>query len=95
MARLTVEVVYARHGRQDVVTVELDEGADVLDALHASGLCERYAELDPLSAKLGVYGKEVSRHTPLADGDRVEIYRPLAAEPRDARRARALRATRR
>lgn len=89
MARLRVEVVYAVPGRADCTEVVLPANATVRDALLASGLCERHPEIDPDTVKLGVYGTPCEHHARLADGDRVEVYRPLAVDPKEARRARA------
>jgi putative ubiquitin-RnfH superfamily antitoxin RatB of RatAB toxin-antitoxin module len=88
MARLFVEVVYARADGHDIVVVELEEGARAIDAVAASGLFERYPQAGA-EVLLGVYGKEVPADALLADGDRVEIYRRLVLDPKEARRARA------
>ena len=88
---LRVEVVYALPAGEDAVFVQLARGKTALDAVRASGILERHPEIDPRRLKLGVYGKAVAAHAPLADGDRVEIYRPLALDPKEARRRRALR----
>lgn len=82
-------MAYARPDRQFVVGVELRAGATALDALRASGLLESCPELDAATAVLGVFGAQVRPDHALRDGDRVEIYRPLKADPRAARRARA------
>jgi len=88
---LRVEVVYALPVGEDSAFVQLPRGKTALDAVRASGILERHPEIDPRRLKLGVYGKVVAAHAPLADGDRVEIYRPLALDPKEARRRRALR----
>ncbi len=88
---LRVEVVYAQPGGEDAVQVNLAKGASALDAVRASGLLERHPEIDLPRHKLGIYGRVVAAGAPLADGDRVEIYRPLALDPKEARRRRALR----
>jgi putative ubiquitin-RnfH superfamily antitoxin RatB of RatAB toxin-antitoxin module len=87
MAAMRIEVVYAAPQATDIVSVELPHGATVRDALAASGIAARHPGI-ALDA-LGVYGKRVSADTPLADGDRVEIYRPLAIDPKERRRQRA------
>ena len=87
MARLSVEVVYALPAAQDAVTVRVAPGATVRDAIVAAGLLERHPELD--LQHLGIYGRTVSPDAPVADGDRVEVYRPLALDPKEARRRRA------
>ena len=89
MARLRIEVVYAKRERQEVVLVELEEGARAIDALRESRLCALYPEIDAAAAPLGIFGQGVPPETLLRDGDRVEIYRPLAIDPKLARRAKA------
>ena len=86
MARLRIEVVRARPERQETVALELEQGATVRAALRAAGM--------PLDQPVGIYGRRVALDARLADGDRVEIYRRLRAEPQDARRQRALKAKR-
>ena len=86
-----VEVAYALPGRQDVVRVELAEGMTALDAVEAAGLRELHPELADRSLDLGIFGQPVSPDRMLKNGDRVEIYRPLQADPREARRRRAAR----
>lgn len=83
MAKLRIEVVRAMPRRAERRHLALEPGATVGTALRAAG----YAADLPA----GVYGRRVGPETPLADGDRVEIYRPLRADPKDARRARARR----
>ncbi|NIV18987.1 MAG: RnfH family protein [Woeseiaceae bacterium] len=86
---MNVEVVFALPETQVLVTVELDEGATVQDAIDESGLVDRFPDdrLDALPA--GIWGHPVERNRALSDGDRVEIYRPLAMDPREARRQRS------
>lgn len=87
---LRVEVVYALPASVDAVLVELPAGAKVLDAVRASGMIERHPDIDLKTHRLGIHGKVVATDAPLAAGDRVEIYRPLAMDPKEARRRRAL-----
>ena len=86
MGKLRVEVVRALPGRHEAVALELDAGATVRDALQAAAY--------PPGAGVGIHGCEVALDTPLADGDRVELYRPLRQDPKEARRRRALRRAR-
>lgn len=86
------EVAYARAERQEVVCVSLPAGATAMDALRASGLLERFHEIDAATVKLGVFGRAVAPDRVMVTGDRVEVYRPLNADPRAARRTRARRA---
>ena len=90
MAKLLVEVLYAWREAIDRVELHLEDGATALDALQASGLLARHPELGSEIPALGVYGRVVRPEQRLADGDRVEVYRPLVADPKDARRRRAL-----
>lgn len=82
---MRVEVVHALPGGAEVVELRLPEGATVREALRAAGI----AGVEP--RRVGVFGREVSIDAALADGDRVEIYRPLQVDPKDARRERARR----
>lgn len=85
-----VEVVYALPERPEMVVLTLPEGATVHQAVEASGLLQKYPDIDPGKAnKLGVFAKLVKPDAPLRDRDRVEIYRPLIADPKDVRRKRA------
>ena len=84
--RILVEVVHARPERQLVVAVELPVGASAGDAVRASGIAAQFPGLDVEHAPLGIYGRRIERDHPLAPGDRVEIYRPLAADPKEVRR---------
>lgn len=88
MAALRVEVVYALAGRGDAVAVELPAGSTAADAVRASGLLLRHPEVDLARLKLGIYGRAVPARAELKDGDRVEIYRPLAVSPNEARQRR-------
>lgn len=83
-----VEVAYsAGVGHMDLVELRLAPGATVADALQASGLLGRHAlQLEAL--RVGVWGKAKDLATPLRDRDRVEIYRPLKVDPKEARRQR-------
>jgi len=86
---ITVEVVFALPDRQALVSVCLHAGATVADAIAQSNFNERFRgqELDRMP--VGIWGHPADRGTRLKDGDRVEIYRALKRDPRDARRARA------
>ena len=86
---IRVEVVYALREEQVLVALELEEGATVRQAIERSGLLQRFPEIDPVSPKVGIFGRVTADATALQDGDRVEIYRPLVVDPKDARRGRA------
>ena len=87
---MRVEVVYALASAQDCVALEIGEGAVARQAVAASGLLERH-ELVAAQLELGIFGRKVSPECPLHEGDRVEILRPLAIDPKEARRRRARR----
>jgi len=84
-----VEVAYARPDRQWVVGVRWRDGMTALEAVEASGLLRDLVELRQDDLVLGVYGQRVVPGRLLQAGDRVEIYRPLRFDPRDARRKAA------
>lgn len=87
---LHIEVVYALAGEQDLVALALSEGASVQQAVDASGLVRRHG-LSSANLVLGIGGTRVAPGQRLRDGDRVEILRKLAADPKEARRLRARR----
>jgi putative ubiquitin-RnfH superfamily antitoxin RatB of RatAB toxin-antitoxin module len=89
MAPLRVEVVYALPEGEDAVTVSLAPGATLLDAIAASGLAARHPEIDLARHRIGVYGQVKAAACAAADGDRIEIYRALLVEAKEARRRRA------
>ena len=89
MKAIRVRVVYALPDAATEIELELAEGATVADALEACRMGSRHPELDLARCAVGVYGQRVERAAPLADGDRVEVYRPLFADPKHARRRRA------
>lgn len=88
-ATIDVEVVYALPERQELVTVTLPAGAAISDAIAASGLAERVQGVELGRQPVGIWGRRVTANHRLADGDRVEIYRPLRMDPREARRTLA------
>lgn len=85
---MKVEVAYAGPEGQAVEAVDLPAGATVADALLHCGLAVRLA-LDVAALACGIDGQRAGPHTPLHDGDRLELLRPLVADPKAARRARA------
>ena len=91
MAALKVEVVYALPGGADAVALELPAGATAADAVRASGVLARHPEIDPQRLQLGIFGRTAQASRRLIDGDRVEIYRSLIVEAKEARRRRAAR----
>jgi putative ubiquitin-RnfH superfamily antitoxin RatB of RatAB toxin-antitoxin module len=88
-SEVSVEVVYALPNRQILVQLALRAGATVRDAVMLSGLPSQYPDIDLFHAKIGIFGKRVPPDTILNNGDRVEIYRSLTADPKEVRRRRA------
>jgi len=88
LRELTVEIVYATPERQTLVALSVPDGACVADALAASGIFGLHPEIDPAAADVGIFGKAVTRDRRLENGDRIEIYRPLVADPKASRHAR-------
>jgi putative ubiquitin-RnfH superfamily antitoxin RatB of RatAB toxin-antitoxin module len=85
---LRIEVVYCPQPRHsERVSLHLDEGACLGDAVAASGLCRRHG-LDAAELRIGIWGRVQALQTPLRDQDRVELYRPLKVDPKEARRLR-------
>jgi hypothetical protein len=87
-----VEVVYALSEAADAVSVELAPGATLGEAIAASGLLERHPEIDLRRQVVGVHGEVRPAGSTAVEGDRIEIYRPLALDPKEARRERAKKA---
>jgi uncharacterized protein len=90
---MRVEVAYALPERQLIIALEVEEGCSVFEAAVRSEITRQFPQLDLAAATLGVFGKVVAnpRETPLREGDRVEIYRPLLIDPKTVRRERAAR----
>jgi putative ubiquitin-RnfH superfamily antitoxin RatB of RatAB toxin-antitoxin module len=88
---MKVEVVYALPAGADAVSVSVPAGATVRDAVLASGVLERHPEISLETQTFGVFGKRVVLDAGLSPGDRVEVYRALAIDPKEARRRRAAR----
>jgi hypothetical protein len=86
---IRVEVVFALPERQVLVEVSLEPTASVADAIEASGIARTFPGEDLEALPVGIWGKPASRAAGLQDGDRVEIYRPLLIDPKEARRRRA------
>ncbi len=86
---INVDVVYALSERQELVKVKLAAGSTLQQAVEASGLLAKYPEIDLTKVKVGIYAKLSKLDAPVRDKDRVEIYRPLLADPKEVRKQRA------
>jgi putative ubiquitin-RnfH superfamily antitoxin RatB of RatAB toxin-antitoxin module len=88
---IDIEVAYARAEKQRIVSMQVAVGSAVRDVLDSSGLATEFPELDIKNCPVGVFGHEISDDYVIRDGDRIEIYRPLKRDPREARRELAAR----
>jgi putative ubiquitin-RnfH superfamily antitoxin RatB of RatAB toxin-antitoxin module len=89
MSNIRVEVVYALPNEQILLKQQVPEGTTVTEAIQASGVLAKHPEIDLATAKLGIFGKLTKPDAELRDKDRIEIYRPLIADPKEVRRKRA------
>ncbi|MEW5839210.1 MAG: RnfH family protein [Pseudomonadota bacterium] len=87
--KMNIEVAYALPERQTLLRLKVPAGTTAEQAVQLSGLPERYPDLDLASSKLGIFAKVVPSSRELREGDRVEIYRPLIADPKAVRQKRA------
>ncbi len=87
--QIHVEVVYGRQYRQKVAQVILNEGATLREAVERSGLLAEFPEIDLAKNKLGIWNKLAKLDAVVRDKDRVEIYQPLIADPKEVRKQRA------
>lgn len=95
MAELVrVEVAYALPDRQQLVTLAVAPGTTVAEAITQSGVMQQFAEIDLAVNKVGIWNRVVKPEQVVADGDRIEIYRPLIADPKEVRKQRAEKAKR-
>lgn len=89
---IKVEVVYALPEKQYLLKVRLAQGSTVEQAIAASGILELRTDIDLAKNKVGIFSRPVKLSDAVNDGDRVEIYRPLIADPKELRRQRAEKA---
>jgi putative ubiquitin-RnfH superfamily antitoxin RatB of RatAB toxin-antitoxin module len=87
--QIPVEVAYALPEHQQIIALNVEEGCTVREAVERSGVLEQFPEIDLASNKMGIFGKLSKPDTVLRARDRVEIYRPLIADPKEVRKQRA------
>ena len=87
---MDVEVVYAMPEQQSLLTLSVNENCTAIEAVRQSDIVSEYPEIDLENAKLGIFSESCNHETVLKAGDRVEIYRPLLADPKEIRKRRAL-----
>lgn len=85
-----VEIVFALADHQELVSLSVDEGTTVADVVSQSGLSKKFPEQDLSGLQVGIWGRIAERNYRVKQGDRVELYRSLNRDPRDARRELAL-----
>lgn len=83
---MKVSVAYATQAKQAWLTIDVPEGATVKDAILRSGICKRFPEIDLETQKLGIFSKATTLDAVLEEGARVEIYRPITADPKTVKR---------
>ena len=91
MTERLIEVAYATPEKQLIVECRIEPGTSPRDAVRASGIDRHFPDLDLENSHLGVFGKVIADDYELEEGDRIEIYRPLIADPKEIRRQRAAR----
>lgn len=87
--RIQVEVAFAREDEQAILLVESGSGLTAREAIERSGILKRFPEIDLAANRIGIFGKVAKLDQVLGPGDRVEIYRPLIADPKETRKKRA------
>ncbi|MCP1727004.1 putative ubiquitin-RnfH superfamily antitoxin RatB of RatAB toxin-antitoxin module [Natronospira proteinivora] len=87
--RISVEVAYARPERQEILVLEVEVGTTAEEAVNRSGIAKLFPEIDLKESRVGIFGRLVKADQVLREGDRVEVYRPLKADPKEVRRQRA------
>jgi len=85
-------VIYALPKEQITFTISVEQGTTAQQAIEASGILAKYPEIELNKNKLGVYSRLIKLDTVMADGERIEIYRPLIADPKEMRKRRAVKA---
>ena len=86
---MIVEVAYALPDKQSLVSLEVEQGTTIKEAIEASGVLDTYNQIDLTRDKVGIFSKFATLDTVLREKDRVEIYRPLIADPKKVRKERA------
>ena len=86
---ISVEVAYAKPEEQLILKLDVLPGTTLRQAIEQSGILERFPEIDLSQLKAGVFGKLKKLDQTLREGDRIEIYRPLIADPKEVRKQRA------
>ena len=89
MKQINIEIAYALPDRYYLKSSKVDEGTMIQTAILQSGILQQFTEIDLRENKVGIYSRPAKLTDQLKDGDRIEIYRPLLADPKEIRRKRA------
>ncbi len=87
--KILIEVAYATPEKQIILECRIEPGTAARDVVGLSAIDQHFPEIDPENCDMGVFGKAIAANYELQDGDRIEIYRPLIADPKEIRRQRA------
>lgn len=83
---VNVGVAYTNNNKQVWLKIDVPEGSTVIDAIEESGVLDMFPEIDLENQKIGIYGKMAKPNAKLKEGDRIEIYRPITADPKTVKR---------
>ena len=86
--KIMLEVAYAKPDKQVIVSVEVEQGCTIEGAIQQSGIIDQFPDIALDKSKVGIFGKLSKLTAEVKSGDRVEIYRPLIADPKEVRRKR-------
>lgn len=90
--KITIEITYALPEKQTLLSLSVDESCTIKEAIELSGILQIHPDINLEENKVGVWYKTTKLDTTLNDGDRIEIYRPLIADPKEVRKKRAAKA---
>ncbi len=88
---LNIELIYPLPDEQILICIEVEHGTSVQQAIEQSGILNKYTEIDLTKNKVGIFSKATKLTEVLREGDRIEIYRPLIADPKEVRKKKALK----
>ncbi len=88
MRKIKIEVAFATPAKQLIIPIEIKENCTIAEAIHQSTIQEQFPEIDLTKQKVGIFSKQKNLADIVQDGDRIEIYRPLTIDPKEARRAK-------
>ncbi len=88
MGKITIELIYALPNEQELITIQVEESTQIKEAIIISGILEKYPEINLSNNPVGIFSQKVSLDSKIRQGDRIEIYRPLKIDPKEARRKR-------